>query len=152
MNAQNISSSDCNSCMDTGCGTMLINREWLKNQLPKAKILKMATPLKVRGMGTSKHKTNKYILKTLYFPAISNKGQQVVACIHCELYFVNNLRANILIGNDIIGAKGITIDIAKEKAYIPGCQATISITARQHGQFIRKVLHSTNHVIIPPQL
>lgn len=133
INARNASSSGRNGCMDTGCGATLIDREWLKSQLPEAKILKMATPLKVRGMGTSKHKTDEYVLETLYFPAISNEGQQVVACIRRELHLVDNLRANILIGNDIIDAEGITIDIAKEKAYIPGCKATVPITAKQRG-------------------
>ena len=90
----------------------------------------MAIPLKVRGIGTSKHKTDKYVLELLYFPAISNKGQHMVACICHELHIVDNLRANILIKNDIIGVKGMIIDIAKEKAYILDCKATIPITAK----------------------
>lgn len=138
--------------MDTGCGAILIDQNWLKSQLSKAKILKMTTMLKVRGIGTSKHETDKYVLEALYFPAISNKGQHVVACICRELHFVDNLRANILIKNVIIGAKSITIDIAKEKAYILGCKATIPITARQYGQLIKRTLYLTTCVIIPPRL
>ena len=93
----------------------------------------MATPLKVRGIEISKHKTDKYVLEPLYFSAISDKGQRMIVCIHHKLHIVDNLRANILIGNDLISAKGITIDIAKEKAYIPECKAIVSITAKQHG-------------------
>ena len=74
INTQEAASSGHNGCMDTGCGAMLIDRDWLKAQLPKAKILKMATSLKVRGIGTSKHKTDKYVLKALYFFAINNEG------------------------------------------------------------------------------
>lgn len=99
-------------------------------------MLKMATPLKVRSIETLKHKTDKYILEALYFPAISNKGQRIVACIRCKLYLVDNLRANILIGNDIIGTKGITIDIAKKKTYVPSCKAPLLISARQQGQYV----------------
>ena len=99
-------------------------------------MLKMATPLKVKSIETLKHKTDKYILETLYFPAISDKGQKVVACIHCKLYLADNLRANIFIGNDIIGTKGITIDIAKKKAYIPSCKALLLISACQQGQYV----------------
>ena len=111
----------------------------------------MATPLKVRGIGTSKHKTNKYVLKVLYFPAISNKGQRVIAYIHCKHHLVDNLRANILIGNDIIGTKSITIDIANGKVYFLKCKAIVPITAKQHGQLIRRALHSINCVTIHPQ-
>lgn len=100
---------------------MLVDQDWLKTQLPEAKILKIVILLKVRGIGTSKHETDKYVLEALYFPAISDKGQQVIACIRRKLHFVDNLRANILIGNDVIGPKKITINMAKEKAYILGC-------------------------------
>ena len=72
----------------------------------------------------------------------------MVACIRCELHIVDNLKANILIGNNIIGAEGITIDIAKEKIYIPGCKATIPITTRQRGQFVKKILHLTTYVTV----
>lgn len=64
---------------------------------------------------------------------------------------MDNLCANILIGNDIIGPEGITIDVANQKAYVPGCKATVQITARQRGQFIRRALHAASHVVIPPQ-
>lgn len=111
---------------------MLIDWNWLKAQLLKIKILKMATSLKVRGIGTLKHETDKYVLELLYFPAIGNKSQCVIVCIYCELHIVNNLRANIFIRNNIIGAKGMIINIAKEKAYIPGCKTIVPITAKHH--------------------
>lgn len=152
INAQEAVSSGRNGCIDTGCGTTLIDQNWLKAQLPEAKILKMATPLKVRGIRTSKHKTDKYVLETLYFPAINNKGQQVIVCIRYELHLIDNLKVNILIGNDIISAEGITINIAKERAYIPGYKTIVPITARQHGQFVRRVLYLTTRITIPPQL
>ena len=112
---------------------MLIDQDWLKSQLPKAKILKMATLLKVRGIGTLKHGTDKYVFKALYFPAIGDKGQQVITCIHCELHLVDNLKTNIPIENDIIGTKGIIINIAKKKTYVPGCKALLLISACQLG-------------------
>lgn len=118
--------------MDTKCGTTLIDQDWLKAQLSKAKILKMATLLKIRGVGTSKQETDEYVFEVLYFPAISNKSQYMVVYICCELHLVDNLRANILTRNDIIGTKGITINIAKEKIYIPRCKAIVLIIAKQY--------------------
>ncbi len=46
---------DSRGCLDTGCGVTLIDRNWLACQLPSVSISKMATPLKVRGIGSSKH-------------------------------------------------------------------------------------------------
>lgn len=131
---------------------MLIDWNWLKVQLLKIKILKMATSLKVRGIGTSKHETDKYVLELLYFPAIGNKGQRMIVCIYCELHIVDNLRANIFIENNIIGVKGMMINIAKEKAYISDCKAIVPITAKHCGQFVKKVLYLTICVMIPLQL
>lgn len=89
----------------------------------------MAIPLKVRGIGTSKHKTDEYVFEASYFFAISNKGQKVVTYICHKLYLVNNLKTNILIKNDIIDTEGITINIVKKKAYVSGCKALFLISA-----------------------
>ena len=138
-------------CIDTGCGPTLIDREWLKRQLPDVKIHKMAVALKVRGIGSSRHKTDEYITEPLYFPALSKADEGIIACIRRELHIIDNLRINLLIGNDVLGAEGFVLDMAQGKAYIPGCGATIRITSRPRGQFISRVLHAESHIIVPPR-
>ena len=138
-------------CIDTGCGPTLIDREWLKRQLPDVKIHKMAVALKVRGIGSSRHKTDEYITEPLYFPALSKADESIIACIRRELHIIDNLRVNLLIGNDILGAEGFVLDMAQGRAYIPGCGATIRITSRPRGQFISRVLHAESHIIVPPR-
>ena len=152
INAQDASSSSRNGCIDIEYGAILIDQDWLKSQLPKAKILKITILLKVKNIETSKYKTDKYVFKAIYFPVISNKGQRLVVYIHREFYLVDNLRVNIFIGNDIIGTKDITIDIANKKAYVSGCKATVPITPRQRGQFVRRALHLTTCIMISLRL
>jgi hypothetical protein len=74
----------------------------------------MASLLKVRGLGTSKYKTLKYIINPLYLPAVEkDTDRNVLIYIRKEIYIINNLRAKILIRNNIIGPKKIVINIAK---------------------------------------
>ena len=111
----------------------------------------MATPLKVRGIGASRHQTDEYITHPLYFPAQDQAGQSIIACIRREMHIVECLRVHLLMGNDIIGAEGMILDIAGGKAHLPGCGATIKVTARNRGQFIKKMLYSDSHITVPPR-
>lgn len=62
-----------------------------------------------------KHKKNKYVFESLYLLAKNNNNKQIVACICQELYIINNLRANLLIGNNHVDVKSIKIDINNKK-------------------------------------
>ena len=138
-------------CIDTGCGPTLVDKEWLLENVPDVKIEKMATPLKVRGIGASRHQTDEYVTHPLYFPAQDEAGQSIIACIRREMHIVDCLRVHLLMGNDIIGSEGMILDIAGGKAHLPGCGATIKVTARNRGQFIKKILYSDTHLTIPPR-
>ena len=64
----------------------------------------MASPLKVRGLGTSKHKTFEYITTPLYLPAVQkDTSKTILACFRREIYIIDDLRAKILIGNNVLG-------------------------------------------------
>lgn len=76
-----LAKSPYNGCMDLGCGATLIDKQWLSDQLPDAKPLCMALPLKIQGIGSSKHKTYKYVVKLLYFSATDDNGKQIVLCL-----------------------------------------------------------------------
>lgn len=142
--------ADDNVCLDTGCGVTLIDRLWLANLLPKVKISKMASPLRVRGVGSSQHETSEYLVTPCYFPGIDDHGNRVLACARREIHIVDGLRANMLIGNDFIGPEGISIDIANQKAYIGSCKTSIAVTARQRGQYVRRKIQALSATVIPP--
>lgn len=142
--------TDDNVCLDTGCGVTLIDRLWLANLLPNARISKMASPLRVRGVGSSQHETSEYLVTPCYFPGIDKHGNEVLACARREIHIVDGLRANMLIGNDFIGPEGISIDIANQKAYIGSCKTSITVTARQRGQYIRRKIQALSATVIPP--
>ena len=141
---------DDDVCLDTGCGVTLIDRVWLTKLLSNAILAKMASPLRVQGVGFLQHETSEYLVTPCYFPGIDKHGNKVLACVRREIHIVDGLRAKMLIGNDFIGLEGITIDVAREKAYITSCKTSITVTARQCGQFIRRKVHTVSAITISP--
>lgn len=128
-NACEATNSLFNNCINIECEAMLINWKWFNNQLPNARIIKIAMLLKVWNIRVSKHKTDKYMLEPLYLPAKNNNDKWIMACIYQKLYIVDNLKVNFLIKNDIVNVKKIWINIINKKIYIPEFKAIISIIA-----------------------
>ena len=128
------------ACLDTGCGVTLVDKDWLLRQLPYQKIKEMSTPLKVRGIGASKHKSAQFAELSLFLPGEDNEGQKVYASIRCELHLVEGLRANILIGNDIFAPESFVLNVGLGHALVGSCGVKIAIRARQRGQFLKKRL------------
>ena len=73
----------------------------------------MASPLKVWGLGTLKYKTSEYITSPLYLPVTEkDTARKVLAYVRREFHIVDNLRAKMLISNDVLGPEKIVIDIS----------------------------------------
>lgn len=107
------------------------------------KINIMSTPLKVRGIGALKHKSLEFATLSLYFPDKNSVGDLVYASLQCEIYIVEDLCANLLIGNNIMSPEAMIIDLGRKTALICTCGVTIDINVRQRGQFLaRKLLTS----------
>ena len=139
------------ACPDTDCGVTLVDKAWLLSHLPHQKISTMSTLTNIRGIGTSKHESAQFAALSLYFPGEDQAGQQVYASIRCELHLVDGLRANILVGNNILSPEGFAININKNRALIRSCGVTIPINAKQRGQFFRRKLLASDENVVPPR-
>lgn len=69
------SDSSTTACLDTGCGVTLVDKTWLLRQLSQQKIKEMSTPSKVRGIGSSKHKSAQFAEVSLFLPDENMEGQ-----------------------------------------------------------------------------
>lgn len=96
----------------------------------------MSTLLTVREIGASKHKSGEFAALSLYFPGKNNTEQLVYTFLTCKTHLVKDLKANLLIGNDIISLEGFVIDVKRKSALIGSCGVTVPIDARQRGQFL----------------
>lgn len=98
----------------------------------------MSTPLKIRGIRSSKHKSAQFAEVTLFLLGENVEGQHIYALFKCELYLVKDLRANILVENNILAPEGFILNFKRDHAIVESCRVTIAIKARQRGQFPKR--------------
>ena len=116
-------------CVDTGCSVTLIDRSFLQSQLPNHKILRKASPLVVRGIGSNRHTTAEYVNLDIYVPGHhSSDGRPVEALLKHMAFVVDNLRAKMLIGMDILAAEDIDLVISTRTGFIGSCNITFQLT------------------------
>lgn len=60
----------------------------------------------------------------------TSDASRTYTCIQRKLYLIKSLKANILIGNNIIGPKDILINISTKLAYISSYKITFCIDAK----------------------
>lgn len=89
---------------------------------------------------------------SLYFPGRDNTRLLVYTLLKCEIYLVNGLPANLLIGNNIFSLEGFFISIGKKKALIKTCKVTIIINTKWQGQFFTKKLLTSYKSVVSPCL
>lgn len=92
----------------------------------------MPVPFKVRGIGASKHKSDEFFLTALYIPGLDQRGTKVYACVKCKLHLVQGLKANMLIGENVLYTKSFIINLASISAQILSIGVTIVASARSH--------------------
>lgn len=92
----------------------------------------MPVPLKVRDIGASRHELGEFALTALYMPRLDQRGSKVYACVQCELHVVDGLKANMLIGNNVLRTEGFMINLASNSTQILSSGVTIVINARSH--------------------
>lgn len=110
----------------------------------------MPVPLKVKGIGASRYKSEKFALTAFYMQGLNWEDLEVYVYINCKLHLIKSLKANILIGNDVFYTKGFKINLTSASAHILSCEITIVINARNHLEFlIHNMLANLTTFILP---
>ena len=65
----------------------------------------MASPAIVQGLGKAKHEVNQFVRTAIYFPGKTDLGEPVSGELTVDLHLVDDLKANILLGMDVVGPK-----------------------------------------------
>lgn len=146
-----ISDFDTSVYLDIGCEVSLVNKAWLAKKHPSQKINTMPVPLKVKGIGASRYKLREFALTTFYMLGLDKGGSEVYTCVQCELYLVDSLKANMLIGNDVLCTEDFTINLANASAHILSYGVIIVISARNHSQFLKRNVLANTATLIPPK-
>lgn len=128
----------------------MVDKAWLTKKHLSQKISTMPVLLKVRGIGVSRHKSEEFAFTALYMPGLDQKGSEIYACINCKLHLIEGLKANMLIGNNVLCTKSFTINFASAFAHIFSYEVIIVIKARNHLQLLRRnVLANLTTFLLP---
>ena len=145
----NLESDSFSACLDTGCTTSLIDRVFFHKQNPQTIVETMATPLEVRGIGSDSHLANQYTTMVIYF---MGKDGRIASTRKREVHLVDNLKANMLVGVDILAPEGIVIDPKRKTATIHSCDSIeleLSIESRAVDR-LRRAIFTSKRTVIPP--
>ncbi|ORY70191.1 uncharacterized protein BCR38DRAFT_101717 [Pseudomassariella vexata] len=126
-------------CLDTGATNTLADRKWVQTYAPEAEILTNDT-LRIRGIGGTLTLTERAILT---FVLRGNKRGKPTHClITAEVWIMDNLKPDILLGSSFLAEHGVTIDYGRNKATFSSCNGmeTDITVYRKRNTIRRRVL------------
>ena len=85
----------------------------MKEFVPNLKIKRISSSILVRRVGNKIIRIDKYTIILIYIDGIIDRRPYTASLI-AKIYIVDNLKAKLLIGNDIIIPKGIIIDLNRK--------------------------------------
>lgn len=136
-------------CIDMDFEVILNEKSWLEHQLFGQLISRMTFLLKIHGIDLLKYETDEYVTVPLYLLGEKNNGAKSYTFIWRKLHLVDGLKANILISNNIIGLKGISVNISSKLAYISSYKIKLWIEVKQWGPFVWQKVLSKANIVLP---
>ena len=139
------------SCADSGCPMSIIDRKVLLSAFPDVLIKQMLAPISVRGIGDLMHQTSEFANIVI---SINGRigDKQVTARLTIEVHIVDSLRANLLVGNDVMVPNDIVLHPGKGQMIIGSCQNAVIdiVTETKATTPIQRTVRSKQAVTIPP--
>ena len=133
-------------CLDTGCTMSLVDRSFLKDRCPQIKIHTMSSPMEVRGIGLTSHSANVYARVDFYLPGKDGR----TAYFQREVHLVENLKANLLMGIDIISPEQIHINTSREVAMVRLCDnIELALSIQTRSANVQRTVFSQKGTRIP---
>ena len=132
-------------CLDTGCPLSIGGKAYIQETFPSAEIHKLATPLPVRGIGNTVHSSSEYIVANVFIDGYieeDGKRQPATGRFPVEIHIVDDLKANLLLVNDVLGAQRAAVNIDTQTMTLASCRnlaVPISTTAKRDAGLKRTV-------------
>ena len=99
----------------------------------------MTISITMRDLEANKHSTDQYAVTSMYFNEKDKNDKSIWAMITRKIHVMNELKANILIDNNVLSSKMFDISMLISTAYIENCDVIISSTIfsrKMHTQVI----------------
>ena len=140
-------------CFDSGCPITLGDREFLQQHVPdfKSKVKYMSSHVPVRGFGNKVSTASEFINLDIFMDGTDELGP-ATAKVTMEVHVVDHLKANILVGTNVLNTHGISLDLGTQEAVIGKCnriKIPICCVAKPHSQ-LRRVVKTHHTITIAP--
>lgn len=123
----------------------LIDCKYLQLRLPDTKIQQGDAAITVRGIGSWTHQCSEYVCVNFFITGRLNGKKAIVSITH-QLHIVDELKAKVLVGMDILGLEQAIIDINRQRLTLPMCEnftTDIKVTPKRR---------QTNKVVLASKL
>ena len=113
-----------NMCVDIECEASLIDRKFLMQKIfdYKTHARLSSKSLKIRNIGDAVVITIDYIFLIFRISGIATNDKNAIATFTRRIYIVKKLKTKILMSNDILESKQISIDVNKQIVTIESCK------------------------------
>ena len=138
------------ACIDSGCTMALTDRDHL-DTIPHGEIKKTPQPIRVRGIGAREHDSSEYTELDFYIHGKKADGTPAIAHFKREVHIVDDLKAKMLIGMDIMGPEGIALDPANKRLTVGSCGIVAPLSVKSKGERVDRIMRTTALTTIPPR-
>ena len=115
-------------CLNIDADITLSNEVFFQKQFRNVSVRIMTISITVRDLEVNKYQIDKYAVVLMYFEDKNKSDDVVKTIIIREVHLIKDLKANLLIENDILKFELIDISTSINTAYIENCEVTILIT------------------------
>lgn len=139
------------ACADAGCTMTMADRTYIPAVI---EIKKMAAKVPIRGLGSKIHHSDEYAVLTFYMEGVlpDDKGTRAFAQITREVHIVDDLKAGILIGADILTPERMIIDFATQSIKIGSCRGmTVPMDSRARSEPVKRTVKSAARTTLAPR-
>ena len=137
------------TCADAGCTMIMVDRTFIP---ATAEVKKMAAKIPIRGLGSKIHHSDEYAVHTFYMEGVLPDNTRAFAQITREIHVVDDLKAGMLIGADILTPKRMIIDFATQVIKIDSCRSmTVSMNSRARFEPIKRTVKSSARIVLSPR-
>ena len=135
-------------CADIEAEITFVDTMFFNTTAKNISIRTMITSITVRELNTTKHFIDKYVIVFMYFSEKNNNDELVRAKITRKVHLIDNLKANMLIENDVLRSKKFDIFTFTSTVYIESCEIIISIFIKNRFTSKSAAIHSIKARII----
>ena len=142
-------------CVDSGCPVTLGDRQFMKRQLGEdMRVQQLASPLPVRGVGGKLVKTSDFVRAQLFISGTDAAGNSTTAAIIAEVHLVDDLKANMLVGVDVLKPQKMTLDFEHNTLTIGsyGVTAAINPVTRAKPHIKRTIRSQKAFTVLPGEV